>query len=71
MFWLFQKPTLTLTSHNRDKTQIFTITIKEAGQVEQFDYAYIQVFNVLLRSCISALDLKLVGRDYYDAEAKV
>lgn len=66
-----QNPVLTLTSHSRDQTQIYTLTIKGAGEVDYGDFAYVQVFNLLLRSCISSLDLSLVGRDYYDVKAKV
>ena len=68
-----QKPTLTLTSQDdKDPDQkIYTITIKEVGEVNKGDYAYIQIFNLLMRTCLGGLNLKLVGRDYYDAEARV
>lgn len=62
--------TLTATSDQREGV-VFTITIRHVGQVDYGDYAYIQVYNLLLRSCINALDLQLVGRDYYDAKAKI
>lgn len=35
------------------------------------DYHYIQVFNIIIRKCFHALNLQLVGRDFFDAEAKV
>ncbi|KAJ1526745.1 hypothetical protein ONE63_008324 [Megalurothrips usitatus] len=66
-----QNPVLTWTSSNRDNSANFTITIREVGEVQQGDYAYVQVYNLLLRTCISGLELQLVGRDYYDAKARV
>lgn len=65
-----QNPELTLTSSNREGT-VFTITIRHVGQVDYGDYAYVQVYNLILRNCITSLGLQLVGRDYYDPIAKV
>lgn len=66
-----QNQVLTLVSHNEDKSQAYTISIRGTGEVQFGDFAYVQVFNVLMRSCISSLDLSLVGRDYYDVKAAV
>ncbi|XP_052126257.1 piwi-like protein Siwi [Frankliniella occidentalis] len=65
-----QNPELTLTSSNREGT-VFTITIRHVGQVDYGDYAYVQVYNLILRYCMTALGLQLVGRDYYDPAAKI
>jgi hypothetical protein len=35
------------------------------------DYHYIQFFNILMRRALSHLDLELVGRNFFDARAKV
>lgn len=66
-----QNPVLTLTSEDPRAGTVFTLTIRHVNQVDVGDYAYVQVYNLLLRSCINALELKLVGRDYYDAVAKI
>lgn len=61
---------ITLTSQSEDGT-IYTLTVRHVNEVQFGDYAYQQVFNLLLRSCIRALGLQLVGRDYYDANESV
>ncbi|KAK3930405.1 Piwi-like protein Siwi [Frankliniella fusca] len=66
-----QNPQITLTSEDPRSGTVYTITIRHVNQVDVGDYAYVQVYNLLLRACIFALDLKLVGRDYYDAVAKI
>lgn len=35
------------------------------------DYHYIQVFNIIIRKCFHLIDLKLIGRDYFDPIAKI
>ncbi|XP_063230017.1 piwi-like protein Siwi [Bacillus rossius redtenbacheri] len=47
------------------------ITIRLVGEVDSTDYQYLQVFNILMRKCLRALKLQLVGRNYFDAQAKV
>lgn len=49
----------------------FRITVRLVGEVDKSDYQRLQVFNIILRKCLSCLKLQLVGRDYYDAAAKV
>lgn len=70
-----QNRSVTWTSSSKDGAQIYTITIKDTGkegtEVQVGDYAYIQVYNLLVRACIGALGLQLVGRDFYDANAKI
>lgn len=60
-----------LTSTRRSDDQKVVITIKFTSIIETGDYAYIQVFNLLLRNCLRHLDLKLIGRNFYDQKAKV
>lgn len=60
-----------LTSKRNVDDQIIIITIAFTSVIETGDYANIQVFNLLLRNCLRHLELQLVGRNYYDAKAKV
>jgi aubergine-like protein len=41
------------------------------GDLKMGDYHYIQFFNILMRRALSHLDLELVGRNFFDAKAKV
>lgn len=50
---------------------MIVISVKFTNVIETGDYANIQVFNLLLRNCIRHLDLKLIGRNFYDPNAKV
>lgn len=47
------------------------ITIKKAGDLVMGDHHYIQLFNILMRKCLSNLQLQMVGRNYFDASARV
>lgn len=47
------------------------ITIKLVGDVAVGDYHRLQVFNIILRKCMNTLRLQLVGRNFFDAVAKV
>jgi aubergine len=51
--------------------EIVIVTLKFTSVIEKGDYASIQIFNLLLRKCLGHLKLTLVGRNYYDAKAKV
>jgi len=62
---------LELTSKRKTDDLIIIITFKLTSVIEKGDYASIQVFNLLLRKCLGNLELTLVGRNYYDAGAKV
>lgn len=56
----------------KDDAEVVTkINIKLVSEVTPFDYHYLQVFNILIRKCMSHLKLQLVQRNYYDAKAKV
>lgn len=60
-----------MTSKRSNDDQIVTITVIFTTVLEPHDYANIQVFNLLLRNCLRHLKLTLIGRNYYDPEAKV
>lgn len=47
------------------------MTIKFTAVVEKGDHTCIQIFNILMRKSLGNLKLTLVGRNYYDKEAKV
>lgn len=47
------------------------VTVKFTSVIERGDYAYLQVYNILLRKILQNLKLTLVGRNYYDAVAAV
>lgn len=47
------------------------ITIRRVGEVARSDFHILQVFNLLMRSCLSHMNLQLVGRNFYDAAAKI
>ncbi|XP_015598594.1 piwi-like protein Siwi [Cephus cinctus] len=58
------------STRKSDETRI-KITIRFVGDVERGSPTYIQVFNVLMRKFLQHLKLQLIGRDYYDAKAKI
>ena len=66
---LFQ-PLELISIRKSDETPI-RITVRLVGDLMQGDSHYLQFFNILLRKCLGHLDLQLVGRNFYDAKAKV
>ncbi|XP_046741985.1 piwi-like protein Siwi [Diprion similis] len=58
------------SARQSDDAQI-RIEIKEVGDLVRGDQHYIQFFNIIMRKCLDHLKLQLVGRDYYDAAAKI
>lgn len=51
--------------------QPIRITIKFTNELQSGDYHYIQVFNIILRKCMSYLKLQLIKRNFFDAKAKI
>lgn len=49
----------------------FRITLRMVGEVMKEDSQRLQVFNIILRKCLACLNLQLIGRNYFDAAAKV
>ncbi|KAF2879557.1 hypothetical protein ILUMI_26606 [Ignelater luminosus] len=49
----------------------YRFTIRLVGDVAAGDYQYIQFFNIIMRKCLGHLRLQLVGRNFFDAIAKV
>nr|CAD7199655.1 unnamed protein product [Timema douglasi] len=75
--------TMMFTSHrlNPDPMELFStrqsdeaqirITIKLVADLTQGDSHYLQFFNIIMRKCLGHLKLQLVGRNFFDARAKV
>ncbi|KAF3427934.1 hypothetical protein E2986_02003 [Frieseomelitta varia] len=53
-----------------DNTNV-RITIRLVGDMKRGDPHYIQFFNTIMRKCLVALKLELVGRDYFDEQNKM
>jgi aubergine-like protein len=68
IFLLFQP--LTLVSKKEDDTNVL-ITVTLTREIVPGDHEYLQFFNILLRRCLAALNLKLVGRNFFDPSPKV
>ena len=64
------QPLELISIRNSDEARI-RITVRLVGDLAQGDAHYIQFFNILMRKCLGRLDLQLVGRNFFDAQAKV
>lgn len=62
---------LELTSIRKSDETPVRITVRLAGDLAQGDSHYFQFFNILMRKCLGHLDLQLVGRNFFDAKAKI
>ncbi|KAE9523124.1 hypothetical protein AGLY_016478 [Aphis glycines] len=67
----FQRDTVELTSKRNTDGQLVIMTIKFTTVVEKGDHTCIQIFNILMRKSLGHLKLILVGRNYYDKDAKI
>lgn len=70
LYFLFQPLELFPQTPAPDGSRV-RITIKLVGELAVGDYHYIQFFNILMRMCLGHLKLQLVGRNYFDARAKI
>lgn len=59
-----------LSKRQSDNAEI-KIIIRLVGELKKGDHHYIQVFNIIMRRCLELLKLQVIGRDYYDARAKI
>lgn len=59
-----------ITTRDRDEQDIL-ITITHVGLISSLEGRYVQILNIIVKSLNRALKLQLVGRDYYDPNAKV
>lgn len=62
---------MTFTSTRQSDEQHITITVRLVGDMLVGDIHYIQFFNIIMRKCYEFLELKLVGRNYFDPKSKV
>ncbi|XP_060517141.1 piwi-like protein Siwi isoform X2 [Cylas formicarius] len=53
-----------------DGTHI-NVTLRLVGEVKWGDYHYLQLFNIIMRKCLTFMDLKLMGRNYFDPKLKI
>ncbi|XP_001605719.1 piwi-like protein Siwi [Nasonia vitripennis] len=60
-----------LNSIRQEDKKPMSIKIRLVGDVVKGDYHYFQFFNIMVRKCLENLNLQLVGRNYFDAAAKV
>lgn len=60
----------TLTVKARDDT-VYNITVKFTNIVSQSETQSIQIMNLILRKAMDTLKLQLVGRNFFDPDAKV
>ena len=70
MVVILLQPLELISIRNTDDTTV-RITVRLASDLAQGDSHYMQFFNILLRKCLGHLDLQLVGRNFFDAKAKV
>jgi aubergine-like protein len=59
-----------LISKTKEDTLV-KITLKYTGTVSSTDGQSLQILNLILRKAMEGLKLELVGRNYFDAAAKV
>lgn len=59
-----------IVTRDRDEREIL-IKIKRVGVISPLEARSIQVQNVIMKKALHALQLQLVGRDYFDPAARV
>ncbi|XP_017884838.1 piwi-like protein Siwi [Ceratina calcarata] len=62
---------LELISKRQSDNETIKISIRLVGELRKGDPHYIQVFNIIMRKCLELLKLQVIGRDYFDARAKI
>lgn len=62
---------MVFTSTRQSDEQHITITVRLVSDLLVGDAHYIQFFNIIMRKCYEHLKLKLVGRNYFDPDAKM
>lgn len=59
-----------IVTRDREEREIL-IKIKRVGVISPLEGRCIQVQNIIMRKALNALRLQLIGRDHFDAEARV
>ncbi|XP_034941705.1 piwi-like protein Siwi isoform X2 [Chelonus insularis] len=60
-----------LTSKRESDDATIEISVRLVGEMSKGDPHYLQLYNILLRRGLEHLRLQLVGRNYFDARAKI
>lgn len=47
------------------------VTIRLVGDVVWGDYHYLQLFNIIIKKCLTFMNYQMITRNYYDPRAKV
>lgn len=64
------EPTFQKTARSREGTE-YLVKFKFTKTVSTMDVASLQVYNLVLRLAMKGLQLQMVGRNYFDADASV
>lgn len=59
-----------IVTRDREEREIL-IKIKRVGVISPLEGRCIQVQNIIMRKALNALQLQLIGRDHFDAAARV
>ncbi|XP_072746220.1 piwi-like protein Siwi [Anoplolepis gracilipes] len=62
---------MTFTSTRKSDEQHITINVRLVGDILVGDVHFLQFFNIIMRKCFEFLQLKLVGRNYFDPASKI
>lgn len=65
-----EKGIVQFTSKTRTD-EVYTLTLKFTKIVEMTEQESLQILNLILRRATKGLELQLVGRNFYDAAARV
>ena len=72
IIFLFHFPQKLELFSKRDSDQAtIRITVKFTNELGIGDYQYIQLYNIILRFCMDAMQLQLVGREYFNPKNSV
>lgn len=62
---------LEFISKSRDENETYRLSIQFVKEIDKTDYTYLQFYNILVRKCFQYLDLKLIGRNFFDPKGAV
>ncbi|XP_075168095.1 protein piwi-like [Haematobia irritans] len=62
---------ITILSATSKRGENFVITIKYVGDISMTEWQSLQILNLILRRSMEGLQLKLVGRNFFDPAARI
>lgn len=65
-----QQPTIELRSVDRDENS-FTLKLRMTREIRYTEGMFLTVLNLVIRNAMRGLNLQLIGRNFFDAAAKV